>query len=135
MKDKQIIDEGHRLTDKHINFAQRLISSQFPHIGGLQTTLLQDRYYCFPHQSMQAVFCKQREHWIVASNMLITDSHTVDVYDSMFDELDQEASTLIQQIFCNNSGIKINMRSLQKQHGFADCGVFTIAVLTSLAYK
>ena len=27
------------------------------------------------------------------------------------------------------------MRSLQKQHGFADCGVFTIAILTSLAYK
>ena len=31
MKHKQIIDEGHRLTDKHINFAQHLISSQFPH--------------------------------------------------------------------------------------------------------
>ena len=140
VKDKQIIEEGHRLTDKHINFAQRLISSQFPHIGGLQSTLLQDRYYCFPHQSIQAVFCKKREHWIVASNMLTTDSHTVNVYDSMFDELDQEASTLIQQIFysnsyCNNSGIKINMRSLQKQDGYADCGVFAVAVLTSLAYK
>ena len=65
--------------------------------------------------------------------MLITESHTVNVYDSMFDELDQEASTLIQQIFhsnSNNSGIKINMASLQKQNGSTDCGIFTIAVLT-----
>ena len=48
---------------------------------------------------MQAVFCKKCEHWIVASNMLITDSHTVNVYDSMFDELDQEASTLFNNFF------------------------------------
>ena len=71
---------------------------------------------------MQAVFCKKREHWIMVSNMLITDSDTVNIYDSMFDELiDQEPSTLIQQIFhsnSNNSGIKINMRKLQKQHGY-----------------
>ena len=40
MKDEQIIEEGHQLTNKHINFAQCPISSQFPHIGGLQTTLL-----------------------------------------------------------------------------------------------
>ena len=27
------------------------------------------------------------------------------------------------------------MKNLQKQHGYADCDIFTIAVLTSLAYK
>ena len=41
MEDKCIIDGGHRLTDKHINFASCLISHQFPQIGGLRTTLLQ----------------------------------------------------------------------------------------------
>ena len=61
MTDKKVIEDGHRLTDRHINFAQRLISSQFPYIGGLQTTL-QDRYYCFPHQSMQAIFWTRLEH-------------------------------------------------------------------------
>ena len=70
--------------------------------------------------------------------MLITDSNTVNVYDSMFDELDQETFTIIKQIFHNtnnSSGVKIIIKNLQKQHGHADCGIFTIAVLTSLAYK
>ena len=71
------------------------------------------------------------------SNMLSTDSNTVNVYDSMFDELDQETSTIIKQNFhnTNSSGVKIIMKNLQKQHGHADCGIFTTAVLTSLAYK
>ena len=69
MEDKCIIEGGHRLTDKHINFASYLIFRQFPQIGGLRTTLLQTRYYCFPSQSIQAIFCKRREHWIVASNI------------------------------------------------------------------
>ena len=62
MTAKEVIEDGHRLTDRHINFAQRLISSQFPYIGVLQAILFQHRYYCFPHQSMQAIFCRRREH-------------------------------------------------------------------------
>ena len=49
----------------------------------------------------------------------------------MFDELDQETSTIIKQIFHNtnnSSGIKIIMKNLQNQHGHADCGIFTIAM-------
>ena len=97
MTDNKVIEDGHWLKDRH-----KFCSSQFPHIGELQTTLLQERYYCFPHQSMQGIFCKRHEHWIVASNMLIndtsdmliTDSNTVNVYDLMFGELDQETSTI-----------------------------------------
>ena len=68
MEDKHIIEIGSKLTDKHINFANSLISHQFPNIGGLRSTLLQNRYYCFSLHSVQPIFCKEREHWIVASN-------------------------------------------------------------------
>ena len=68
-EDKLKIERVHRLTDKHINFASCLISRQFPQIGGLQTILLQTRYYFFPSQSVQPIFCKGRENWIVASNL------------------------------------------------------------------
>ena len=57
LEDKCKIEDGSRLTDKHINFANSLISCQFPHIGGLRSTL-QNRYYCFPLQSIQPIFCK-----------------------------------------------------------------------------
>ena len=101
MEDKCIIEGGHRLTDKHINFASCLISRQFPQIGGVRTTLLQTRYYCFPSQSIQAIFCKRREHWIVASNIGTSECSTVYVYDSLFTELDQDSSCLILKMFHN----------------------------------
>ena len=50
----------------------------------------------------------------------------------MFDELDQETSTIIKQIFHNtnnSSGIKIIMKNLQNQHGHVDCGILTIAAV------
>ena len=48
---KSLIEDGCRLTDKHIGFVSSLISHQFPRICGLRTTLLQTRYYCFPSES------------------------------------------------------------------------------------
>jgi len=99
MEDKCLVEDGSRLTDKHIKFASCLISSQFPKIGGLRTTLLQTRYYCFSPESIQAIFCKRREHWIVASNILANDCNTVNVYDSLFTELDQESTDIILRIF------------------------------------
>ena len=41
--DKVILQNGGELSDKHIQFAQKLIKEQFPLIGGLCSTLLQDR--------------------------------------------------------------------------------------------
>ena len=70
--DKQLIINGRRLHDKHIQFGQCMIHRQFLGIGGLRSTLLQDRYYEFPRNSIQAVFCKTRQHWVVASNMHVT---------------------------------------------------------------
>ena len=61
------------------------------------------------------------------------------VYDSVFTELDQETSDLILRMFHNrdNNGnnVTIIMKKSQKQIGSVDCGLFTIAVMTSLAHK
>jgi len=70
LEHKNLVENGCRLTDKHISFASSLISHQFPRISGLRTTLLQTS---FPSGSIQAIFCRHREHWIVVSNMLKND--------------------------------------------------------------
>ena len=60
------------------------------------------------------------------------------VYDSLFTELDQDSSCLILMMFHNrNNGnsVTITMRNMQKQNGSIDCGLFAIAVMTSLAHK
>ena len=117
MEDKRIIEIGSKLTDKHINFANSLISRQFPNIGGLRSTLLQNRYYCFPLHSIQPIFCKEREHWIVASNASDHKTSCIHVYDSLFGELDQESYDLILWIFHSWTNIRratIVMKELQK---------------------
>ena len=54
--DKKIIEDGSQLTDKHIQLAQTLIRGQFPRIGGLQSTLLQERYHNLPSNSSSTLF-------------------------------------------------------------------------------
>ena len=39
--DKEIVDTGMELTDRHVQFSQHLIKKQFSTIGGLCSTLLQ----------------------------------------------------------------------------------------------
>jgi len=41
VSDRITIETGKQLSDKHINFAQRMIKNQFPSVGGLKSTLLQ----------------------------------------------------------------------------------------------
>ena len=50
--DKDIVQNGSLLTDKHIGLAQSLIMEQFPKIGGLCSTLLQERYHNLPPKSV-----------------------------------------------------------------------------------
>lgn len=39
--DTEIIRNGKKLTDCHVGFAQQLVKRQFPHLNGLQPTVLQ----------------------------------------------------------------------------------------------
>jgi len=60
MEDQRKIENDSKLTDKHINFANSLISRQFPNIRELWSTLLQNRYYCFPLHSVQPIFVRSK---------------------------------------------------------------------------
>ena len=137
LADKHTIADDLKLHDKHIQFGQCMIHHQFPGIGGLRYTLLQERYYEFPRNSIQAIFCKARQHWVVASNMhTIFKSNLVYIYDSIFDQLDDESLLLVKTMFSNSSGctVQVQMANLQKQRGGNDCGVFSIAAMVSLAF-
>ena len=81
--DKEIIETGMELTDKHIQYAQYLIKKQFLTIG-LCSTLLQGRKkHSLPQNSLQVIYCSARHHWVVASNMECKKG-VVNVYDSLF---------------------------------------------------
>ena len=43
LSDKVAIEKNEELTDKHMQMAQHLVKIQFPVVGGLQSTLLQQK--------------------------------------------------------------------------------------------
>jgi len=77
---------GEQLTDKHINFAQKLVGNKHKNIYGLQLTLTLHKATRIPvrytKSFLQIIHCRMN-YWIVASTIL---SHPkVTVYDSLFE--------------------------------------------------
>ena len=137
VSDKVLIENGAELTDKHMQFAQCMIKKQFPSVGGLNSTLLQDKPPSLGSRTantIQIVHCKKRRHWITVSTKWCQGDH-VAVYDSVFVRLDAETRTTIKKMFRLKKTKDIIMMPMQKQYGSTDCGVFAIAVLTSLAHE
>ena len=119
------------LTDRHIQYAQQLVKIQFSTVGGLCSTLLQNKSHdCLPHNSVQVVFCYGICRWSVVSKGV------VNVYDSLFKVLDDETLDVINNYFGTESKkrqkVKCNMVDVQIQEGPKDCG---LAFLTSLVYN
>ena len=54
------------------------------------------------------------------------------VFDTLYSDVDHHTKDLIIQMF--GTGLEIMMGSVPKQKGGKDCGVFAIAICTSLAY-
>ena len=98
--------------------AQHLLKVQFPLIGGLQSTLLQQK---LPNTSkgsctannIQAIHCKMRMHWITATPKFC-DPGMVIIYDILYSALDVETHTIIKQLF----RLKATGFAFEKAHSF-----------------
>ena len=55
------------------------------------------------------------------------------VYDSVYEEVDDDTHTVIQNLL-GPDRVRISMVEMQKQRGPDDCGLFAIAVATSLVH-
>ena len=80
---KRELCDGKRLSDLHINYAQALLQKQFPELGKLHCSLLQEKSKCKISQGLQIVHSRG-DHWIVAST-LDHDSSDVDDVLSIFE--------------------------------------------------
>jgi hypothetical protein len=131
--DRDILQEGRRLNDRHINYAQKLLKLQFPCIEGLNLTLYQHKKQEKIKEGLQVIHCKERDHWVLASN-LACDSNEVVVYDSLFESVDQETEDVLINLFEHDGHLKVSMGKMQKQKGSNDCGLFAIAMCTSIVF-
>ena len=129
---------GEELCGADINLAQRLLGAQFPELGGLQSTLLQQKEAPIVEKKekmIQIIHCPSRHHWIVATTIGNNgDGGKVLVYDSIFKKVDGETRKIIYNIFQLLPVSNVKVVKAQKQMGTKDCGLFAIAYATALAF-
>ena len=137
-KEIEDIIMGNELSDLHINMAQNLLKAQFPWLNGLKSTLQQGKQQTFTEDEvknkLQIIHCYERHHWIVATTVKCANGQ-VHVVDSLFKLLDDETKATICRLFQRsvNSAI-IKVIHSQKQTGVKDCGLFSIAFTTAIAF-
>ena len=114
--DKQKIIDGGMLDGGHITFAQSVLKSQFNCLG---CTF----YQCKPRSDetkiqcgLQIVHCRDRNHWILATNMI--ENKILHVYDSVYSALDDQTIDILRNLFRFK---EVRIVSWQKQSGGSDC--------------
>ena len=136
---KSQLSGGQLLDDIHINAAQALIKQQFPEIGGLCNTLMQNSLLnntsISGYPSLQVVFIPMGKvgHWIGLSTLGCKDNE-VEVYDTLQNVPSLETQITICQYKSKSSSIMIKLINLATQKGSADCGLYAIAALSTLAF-
>jgi len=128
--DREAIGNGRRLTDMHINAAQRILANQFPSFIGFDSTLKQRRVGKWVNNYIQILFCRGC-HWITASTVGCREG-VINVFDSLFDDLDDALKRALSEIFSENK-LTFKMAAVPLQSGGSDCGVFAVAYATALA--
>ena len=100
--DKDRIILGKTLIDLHINVAQELLKRQFPHISGLQSTLLLTKCQKVTVTAAHAqIIHSHGNHWVVASN-IGCHAPKVLVYDSLYSCNDASTLKLVTALFKKN---------------------------------
>ena len=133
---EEAIIMGQELSDVDINFPQHLLKVQYPKLNRLRSSLLQDKMVTQTENSIsnsvQILYCKGRHHWITVTTVNCKVGK-VRVFDSAFSFCDKET---INNLYMTNSYIipTLTMGRCQKQKGSKDCGLFSIAFATALAF-
>ena len=79
---------------------------------------------------LQIIYCRTN-HWVVASTIL---SHPkVVVYDSLFNSVDANTTSILKQLF--GPTVEVMVNNDRKQVGTEDCGLFAIANCICLAER
>lgn len=92
---KQQILNGSELCDMHVNAFQNLVKRLFPHVGGLQNTLLQSKYTITdkPGKPILQIVQIRNCHWAT----LYVDGDDIRLYDSAYTSLSEDTFTVIAQ--------------------------------------
>ncbi|CAB4013633.1 Hypothetical predicted protein [Paramuricea clavata] len=126
-EDKTILKSQRMLNDRHMNAAQKLLKKKFPHISGLQDTILSQTSFVNTQGEGIQIHNTEKYHWITSASI----GGHVRVCDSRYDYLAGSTKVQLAQCYQNlidESGrLEVDIRPVQTQTGSVDCGLFAIA--------
>ena len=118
-----------KLNDHHVNFAHQLLHKQYPNIDGLGCTLLQSKPPVKKILNGLQIIFDRGDHW----SSIHCEHHSVHIYDSVYSTVDEHTKQVILNLF-DKSKTDIVQVSVNQQVGSKDCGLFAIAIATSLLF-
>ena len=136
--DKKILEDGRWLNDKHMYAAQHLLKSQFPHISGLQPTILGKarQWEVMTSEGVQ-IINQANSHWICVSTIGCAPDMAY-FYDSMLYNKSrlhpQVTKDIASLVHAAGDCIDVIVPQSQLQEGTDNCGLFAIATATSLCF-
>ena len=102
-----------------------------PGTDGLIPTTYQNKILVKKIEQGMQIIHDRGNHWIVAST-LHSSKAVVQIYDSVYDSLDEGTKNVICNLFKLSRYL---LAKMQKQVGGQDCGLFAIAVVLSLLIR
>lgn len=99
MEDKRNLIEGLKLSDRHINYSQKLLQNQFPDMGGLGPTLLQRRKPINVIRSGIQIIHDKGDHWVIAARNVYYEDNIIKVYDSVYHSIDSDTKEICFNLF------------------------------------
>ena len=137
---KSRLCSGQLLDDCHMGAAQALLRKQCPHVGGLCNTVMQHSDSVQPFKgknNLQIIHVKLGlvDHWILLSTIGCSEGE-VEVYNSLQLSPNLDTQTVIARYLKSQlHAVRIRVANVALQKGSSDCGLYVIAMMTSLAYN
>ena len=118
--------------DAHINEAMKMIQSQFPSLAGFYNCLLgQNLSFPVTNEAFIQILHVEGNHWIAIEHI---SSDCVNIYDSVHSSVSTDIKLQVSLLRTGNQRIALKIQKVQFQNRASDCGAYTIAFATDLAY-
>ena len=137
---KLLLGEKDWLEDTHMWVAMKLLKKQFPHMGGLQDTLLGSNQDYMGFAAVSSPFVQvlntHSSHWVTVASPPSDITADVILYDSLCTGVTNPTKMQIAKLLmAEHSPIRCVIDASQVQTGTNDCGLFALAAATSICFK
>ncbi len=138
--DRGVLRSNDWLNANHISAASKLLRISLPNQNGLvdSTVLCEKAVWASELSNFVQIIHVNNNHWACLSNVYSKDESSFELYDSLHsnpcDSIVRQVSIICSSSNLNTQVATIDVMNVSRQTGVNDCGLYAIAMATSLVY-